>query len=173
MIYMVYIYIYVCVNGMQARYSLTCYVHMLSRDGTLMATFTLPPSSLKLRIAISRGKQCACCALNFEGKNCGNILCHRVHGPLSLTPHTMGGGCRDHGSRDYMAIYIYMFIFILILIYIYMYIYIYITDIVGSRYMFTNWGWGSNPIFWGPKPQETTESWAYHQPFVLSFQLVS
>ena len=98
MIYMVYIYIYV--NRMQARYSLTCDVRILSRDRTLMATLTLLPSSLKLRIAISRGKQWACCALNFEGKNCGNILCQRVRGPLSPTPHTMGegAGITDHGT---------------------------------------------------------------------------
>ena len=135
----IYIYIHVCVNRMQARYSLTFDVHMLSRDGTLMATFTLPPSSLKLRIAISRGKQCACCALNFEGKNCGNILCHRVHGPLSLTPHTMGGGAgiTDHGT---IWLYIYIYVYIYTYTYIYICIYIYLTDIVGSRYMFTNWG---------------------------------
>ena len=63
---------------MQARCSLICDVHMLSRDGTFMATFTLPPSWLKLRIATSRGNQWACCASNPEGNNCGNILCHRV-----------------------------------------------------------------------------------------------
>ena len=119
-----------CVNRMQAKYSLTCDVHMLSRTGRSWL-LTLPPSSLKLRIAISRGKQWACCALNFEGKSCGNILCHRLRGPLSLTPH----GSQDH-MHIYMFIPIYIYTHIYIPLYIYTHIYIYTQYIYIPKYIY-------------------------------------